>query len=171
MKFYLKFKLIFIAFISICFLSCTESENLTDETITYEKNKNGELAEAIDLMQKKGIINSAFIDKDNVTITYPDNSVFTFDISYKQQIEVFDLKQQQFISIKFDKNDDKYNLNSVVPFFNPNHEGQDFCQCYDQDVDEFCDGVVGCVALLHPLVQAVIVVHCVIETGTTECVN
>ena len=52
---------------------------------------------------------------------------------------------------------------------NPEHPGQNICECYEQDLGEFCDGVIGCAALISPLVHAVILGHCAIETHTTSC--
>jgi hypothetical protein len=152
-------------------ISCSE-----DDSLNHTKD---DLNEAINTLISKGIILDSKIDGKNIKIIYPDGLPMNFELNSKTNIVVSDTNGIEAFKINFSENNSSYLFNSFNllnenntsgnPKINPDHEGQDFCQCYKNDVDEFCDGVIGCVALLHPLVQAVIVVHCVIETGTMDC--
>jgi hypothetical protein len=163
-------KIAFVLFVSLSFFACENEES----TIPLDND----LTEALNALQSKGIISGSSVEGDIVSITYPDGIEINFDVSNKEQISAFDESNIEIVSTSFIKNSNAYELdevevlnqeNTALEFRNPDHEGQDFCECYQQDVDEFCDGLIGCVALLHPLVQAVIVTHCVVETGTTQC--
>jgi uncharacterized protein YkuJ len=163
-------KITFVLFLSLFFFACSEEDS--------ENQINNELSEALNSLVSKGLISNSKIDGSNISITYSDGIEMNFDISNKKQINAFDKNNTKIATTNFIENSNTYELidvksfnqqNNTLQFRNPDHEGQDFCECYKNDVDEFCDGLVGCVALLHPLVQAVIVTHCVVETGTIKC--
>ncbi|WP_394749458.1 hypothetical protein [Spongiimicrobium salis] len=93
-------------------------------------------------------------------------------------IDAYNEKGNILVNSTFANGDDGYIVEEWNIFSNkeirsslserdPEHGDQDFCECYANDLDKFCDGVAGCIAAAHPLVIVIIAAHCANEVGTS----
>jgi hypothetical protein len=164
--------IIYLVTLSLFIFACSKDTDLNNFSDT-------ELINTIEFLKTQGKIDDAKIINNKIHVKYLDGVDMIFEISSSKEVKIFDKSEKQIFTTFFEKIDNKYNLSEVKTFkknesltyrINPDHpEGQSFCECYLSDVKEFCDSVVGCVALASPLVQAVIVAHCIVHTGTVDC--
>lgn len=95
-----------------------------------------------------------------------DSTVKVYDSDMSELIGTFTISGEMSSGESLNYVDNPLDLPSAP---NGDHEGQDFCQCYEHDLEEFCDGLIGCLAAELPLVKITIAVHCVIATGRIDC--
>lgn len=163
-----KFNLSFL-FVIILF-ACSESENESFLQINFVSD--------LDYMKSQGLIETFVIHNQEVTITFTDYHRLTYNLSDLKNIRVYDREGLKLLETSFLKEGDNYLLGELKSFENslatpnlenPDHEGETFCECFKNDQEYMCDGFVGCVATLSPLVQLTLAAHCLDETKGKKC--
>ena len=181
------FKFSIVAVLSFFIISC--SEDSIDQS--FEQNDTNANKEMIGLLESKYGITTEISDNGNFQFTYPDGRVLNTTISNESVIisgtrinnTTFELQKLTKGDIdNYTNSSDNFFLNSVEKqnfistvnnisnleiglYARPCDEhpsNEEFDDCFAREWDEFCDGLVGCLAqATNPvLIAAVIAGHC-----------
>lgn len=165
MKQFLKLSIVLVGV--ILFFGCSEEQQ--------PDSVNGEFEAALEELVSKGLVKRTKVIDDVFFVTYSDDIVLSYQIEDLDDISIYDHSGVKIFNALYLEEDDRFELDIIESRFNqnrsenPDHDGQDFCECYKNDVEEFCDGIVGCVALISGWTHIAILAHCAAKTKFKKC--